>query len=34
LIEASGKAYGFKKDLEVQVPQQTVNQAFDFTVFQ
>lgn len=34
LIQASWKAYGFKKDLEVQVPQQTVNQAFDFTVFQ
>ncbi|MDD3645812.1 MAG: hypothetical protein PHH06_00225 [Candidatus Gracilibacteria bacterium] len=33
-IETSGKSYGFKKDLEVRVPQQTVNEAFDFTVFQ
>lgn len=33
-IEASGKSYGFKKTIEVQVPQQTINQAFDFTVFQ
>lgn len=33
-IEASWKSYGFKKDLKVKVPQQTVNEAFDFTVFQ
>ena len=33
-IQASGKAYGFKKDLEVNIPQTTLNQAFDFTVFQ
>lgn len=33
-IETSGKSYWFKKDLDVRVPQQTVNEAFDFTVFQ
>lgn len=33
-INSSGKSYGFKKDLEVKIPQQTVNQALDFTVFQ
>ncbi len=33
-IEASGHAYGYKKDLEVFIPQQTLNQAFDFTIFQ
>ena len=33
-ISASGKSYGFKKDLNVSVPQQTVIEAFDFTVFQ
>lgn len=34
IIKASGKSFGFQKDLEVQVPQQTINQALDFTVFQ
>lgn len=33
-IESSWKSYWFKKDLKVQVPQSTLNQAFDFTVFQ
>lgn len=33
-VEAYGKSYGFQKKLDVRVPQQTVNQAFDFTVFQ
>lgn len=33
-IDASWKSYWFKKDLKVRVPQQTLNQAFDFTVFQ
>ncbi|MCH2188788.1 hypothetical protein MK079_03095 [Candidatus Gracilibacteria bacterium] len=33
-IMASGKSYGFKKQIQVSVPQQTVIEAFDFTVFQ
>ena len=33
-IKAKGKSYGFQKSLEVRVPQQTTNVAFDFTVFQ
>ncbi|NVP17867.1 hypothetical protein HUU51_04075 [Candidatus Gracilibacteria bacterium] len=33
-IESSGKSYGFTKSLEIKVPQETVSQAFDFTVFQ
>lgn len=33
-INSSWKSYWFKKDLEVKIPQQTVNQALDFTVFQ
>ncbi|MFK7780155.1 MAG: hypothetical protein QM490_03320 [Candidatus Gracilibacteria bacterium] len=33
-IEASGKSYGYKKDLDVKVAGQTVNEAYDFTVFQ
>lgn len=33
-IESYGKAYDFQKKLNVRVPQQTINQAFDFTVFQ
>ena len=33
-IIADWKSYGFQKELEVRVPQQTTNQAFDFTVFQ
>lgn len=33
-IDAQWKSYGFQKSLEVRVPQQTTNEAFDFTVFQ
>ncbi len=33
-IKAKWKSYGFQKSLEVRVPQQTTNEAFDFTVFQ
>jgi len=33
-IESSGKSYWFKKNLEVKIPQQTVIEAFDFTIFQ
>jgi len=33
-IEASGKSYWYKKNLEVKVRGNTVNEAFDFTVFQ
>jgi hypothetical protein len=33
-IKSSGKSYGFQKHLEVRIPQQTTNEAFDFTVFQ
>lgn len=33
-VESYGKSYGFQKKLDVRVPQQTINQAFDFTVFQ
>lgn len=33
-VQSVGKSYGFQKSLEVKVPQQTVNQALDFTVFQ
>ncbi|MDQ7009150.1 MAG: hypothetical protein Q9M94_02570 [Candidatus Gracilibacteria bacterium] len=33
-IKSSGKSYGFQKYLEVRIPQQTTNEAFDFTVFQ
>lgn len=34
VIESSGKSYGFKKDLKIRVPQTTVSEAFDFTIFQ
>ena len=34
IIETEGKAYWYKKNLKVRVPQQTTNEAFDFTVFQ
>ena len=34
IIKTTWKSYGFRKNLEVKVPQQTVNEAFDFTVFQ
>lgn len=33
-IFASGKSYGYRKDISVQIPQLTTDQAFDFTVFQ
>lgn len=33
-IEARGKSYNFARDLSIRVPQETVNQAFDFAVFQ
>lgn len=33
-ISTSGYSHGFKKDFYIQVPQQTVNQAITFTVFQ
>jgi len=33
-INASGKSFGFQKNFNVKVPQITVDQAFDFTVFQ
>lgn len=33
-IDTSWKSYWFKKNLKVRVPQQTTNQAFDFTLFQ
>ncbi len=33
-INSSGKSYGFQKELEVKVPQVTVNQALDFTIFE
>lgn len=33
-VKATGKSFWFQKDLEVKIPQQTVNQALDFTVFQ
>jgi len=34
IIETTWKSYEFQKKLKVRVPQQTVNEAFDFTVFQ
>lgn len=33
-IESDGTSFGFKKQLEIKVPQQTIVEAFDFTVFQ
>jgi len=33
-IETSGKSYGFRKNMDIKVPQQSTNQAFDFAVFQ
>lgn len=33
-LESSWRSYWFKKDLEVKIPTETVNEAFDFTVFQ
>ena len=34
IIKASWKSYWFQKNLKVRVPQKTLNQAYDFTVFQ
>ena len=34
VIKASWKSYGFRKDLEIRIAQQTISEAFDFTVFQ
>ncbi len=33
-INTEGYSTGFKKDINIQIPQQTVNEAFDFTIFQ
>ena len=33
-INAEWFSNGFKKDIDIKIPQQTVNEAFDFTVFQ
>jgi hypothetical protein len=33
-IHAEGKSYGFKRDFYIRVAQQTISEAFDFTVFQ
>ena len=33
-IESGGKSIWYKKELDIRVPTKTVNQAFDFTVFQ
>ncbi len=33
-ISSIGKSYGFSKKLELAVPQETTNAAFDFTIFQ
>ena len=34
VIKSQWKSYGFKKDLKARVPQQSVSEAFDFTIFQ
>lgn len=34
VIETEWKSYWYKKALEIRIPQQTTNEAFDFTVFQ
>lgn len=34
MIETRGKSYGYKKSLKIRVPQLTINEALDFTVFQ
>ena len=34
IIKTTWKSYWFRKNLNIKVPQQTVNEAFDFTVFQ
>ena len=33
-IESTGKSFGFRKDIQVAIPQLTVDEAFDFTVLQ
>ena len=33
-IKSKWKSYGFQKHLEIRIPQQTTNEAFDFTIFQ
>ncbi len=33
-LESSWKSYWFKKDINIKVPSETVNEIFDFTVFQ
>ncbi|USN57813.1 MAG: hypothetical protein H6767_05515 [Candidatus Peribacteria bacterium] len=33
-VQGSGKSYGFKKDIQANIPQQTVIEALDFTIFQ
>ncbi len=33
-LSSSGKSYGFKKDISIKIPAPSVNEAFDFTVFQ
>jgi len=33
-IKSTWKSYGFQKELEVRVPQQTTNDVFNFTIFQ
>ena len=34
IIDTTWQSYGFQKSLRVKIPQQTLNEAFDFTVFQ
>jgi hypothetical protein len=34
IIKTTGTSYGFRKSLKIKIPQQTVNEAFDFTIFQ
>ena len=34
IIDTTWKSYGFQKSLRVKIPQQTLNEALDFTVFQ
>lgn len=33
-IETAGKSYGYRKSIDIKVPQLSTNQAFDFAVFQ
>jgi hypothetical protein len=33
-VSAAGKSMWYKKELEIKIPWKTLNQAFDFTVFQ